>query len=59
MINQYTITSDAWTQITQPGETGVCWLDDDLEEEFQAVVYDDLTGLTFFNVVVQGHVVED
>lgn len=26
MINHYSVVSGSWTQITQPGESGVCYL---------------------------------
>ena len=29
MITQYTITGNAWTQITTAGQSGTCWLDED------------------------------
>jgi hypothetical protein len=29
MITQYSITSSAWTAITEAGESGTCWLDED------------------------------
>lgn len=50
MINHYDITSEAWTQITEVGESGTCWLVNNVEGSGNCRVFHSSTPPTLDDV---------